>query len=166
MRLYFIHDSLLLNSNAKTSVDKKILELITTARVGHLATAASNLQPYLTPVVFIALQNSILIPLDDKPKIIDVNRLRRVRNIEENPKVSFLVDHYDEDWTYLWFVMIIGNAKLIQLNRKSERKTKEMTKIRNMFLKKYSQYTKIGIGKTYIKLMIEKTIYWKYMDKH
>jgi len=165
MRLYFIHDSLLLNSNAKTSVDKKILELITTARVGHLATAASNLQPYLTPVVFIALQNSILIPLDDKPKIIDVNRLRRVRNIEENPKVSFLVDHYDEDWTYLWFVMIIGNAKLIQLNRKSERKTKEMTKIRNMFLKKYSQYTKIGIGKTYIKLIIEKTIYWKYMDK-
>ena len=166
MRLYFIHDSLLLNSNAKTSVDKKILELITTARVGHLATAASNLQPYLTPVVFITLQNSILIPLDDKPKIIDVNRLRRVRNIEENPKVSFLVDHYDEDWTYLWFVMIIGNAKLIQLNRKTERKTKEMTKIRNMFLKKYSQYTKIGIGKTYIKLMIEKTIYWKYMDKH
>lgn len=166
MRLYFIHDSLLLNSNAKTSVDKKILELITTARVGHLATAASNLQPYLTPVVFIALQNSILIPLDDKPKIIDVNRLRRVRNIEENPKVSFLVDHYDEDWTYLWFVMIIGNAKLIQLNRKTERKTKEMTKIRNMFLKKYSQYTKIGIGKTYIKLMIAKTIYWKYMDKH
>lgn len=166
MRLYFIHDSLLLNSNAKTSVDKKILELITTARVGHLATAASNLQPYLTPVVFIALQNSILIPLDDKPKIIDVNRLRRVRNIEQNPKVSFLVDHYDEDWTYLWFVMIIGNAKLIQLNRKTERKTKEMTKIRNMFLKKYSQYTKIGIGKTYIKLMIEKTIYWKYMDKH
>ena len=166
MRLYFIHDSLLLNSNAKTSVDKKILELITTARVGHLATAASNLQPYLTPVVFIALQNSILIPLDDKPKIIDVNRLRRERNIEENPKVSFLVDHYDEDWTYLWFVMIIGNAKLIQLNRKTERKTKEMTKIRNMFLKKYSQYTKIGIGKTYIKLMIEKTIYWKYMDKH
>jgi coenzyme F420-0:L-glutamate ligase / coenzyme F420-1:gamma-L-glutamate ligase len=166
MRLYLIHDSLLLNSNAKTSVDKKILELITTARVGHLATAASNLQPYLTPVVFIALQNSILIPLDDKPKIIDVNRLRRVRNIEENPKVSFLVDHYDEDWTYLWFVMIIGNAKLIQLNRKTERKTKEMTKIRNMFLKKYSQYTKIGVGKTYIKLMIEKTIYWKYMDKH
>jgi hypothetical protein len=39
---------------------------------------------------------------------------------------------------------------------------KEMTKIPDMFLKKYSQYTKIGIGKTYIKLMIEKTIYWKY----
>jgi PPOX class probable F420-dependent enzyme len=147
-------------------VDKKILELITTARVGHLATAALNLQPYLTPVVFIAQQNSILIPLDNKPKTIDVNRLRRVKNIEENPKVSFLVDHYDEDWTHLWFVMIIGNAKLIQLNRKTERKTKEMTKIRNMFLKKYSQYAKIGIGKTYIKLMIEKTIYWKYMYEH
>jgi coenzyme F420-0:L-glutamate ligase/coenzyme F420-1:gamma-L-glutamate ligase len=143
-------------------VDKKILEIIKSARIGHLATASSNLQPYLTPVVFIILQNRILIPLDNKPKTIDVKELRRVKNIEENPKVSFLVDHYDEDWTNLWFVMIIGNATLVQLNGKIERKMKEMTKIHNMFLKKYSQYTKIGTGNVYIKLVIEKTTYWKY----
>jgi PPOX class probable F420-dependent enzyme len=143
-------------------VDKKILEIIKSARIGHLATASSNLQPYLTPVVFIILQNRILIPLDNKPKTIDVKELRRVKNIEENPKVSFLVDHYDEDWTNLWFVMIIGNATLVQLNGKIERKLKEMNKIHNMFLKKYSQYTKIGTGNVYIKLVIEKTTYWKY----
>lgn len=143
-------------------MDKKILEIIKSARIGHLATASSNLQPYLTPVVFIILQNRILIPLDNKPKTIDVKELRRVKNIEENPKVSFLVDHYDEDWTNLWFVMIIGNATLVQLNGKIERKMKEMTKIHNMFLEKYSQYTKIGTGNVYIKLVIDKTIYWKY----
>jgi coenzyme F420-0:L-glutamate ligase/coenzyme F420-1:gamma-L-glutamate ligase len=143
-------------------VDKKILELIKGARIGHLATTASNRQPYLTPVVFIAQQNGIIIPLDYKPKTIDVKELRRVKNIEENPKVSFLVDHYDENWTNLWFVMMIGHAKLVQMNGKTERKIKEMRKIPDMFLKKYSQYTKIGIGKTYIKLMIEKTIYWEY----
>jgi nitroimidazol reductase NimA-like FMN-containing flavoprotein (pyridoxamine 5'-phosphate oxidase superfamily) len=55
-------------------VDKKILELIKSSRIGHLATAASNLQPYLTPVVFIAQENGIFIPLDDKPKTIDVKR--------------------------------------------------------------------------------------------
>lgn len=143
-------------------MDKKILELIKSSRIGHLATVASNLQPYLTPVVFIAQENCIFIPLDDKPKTIDVKELRRVKNIKENPKVSFLVDHYNENWTNLWFVMMIGHAKLVQLNGKTERKMNEMTKIPDMFLKKYSQYTKIGIGKTYIKLMIEKTIYWKY----
>ena len=143
-------------------MDKKILELIKGARIGHLATTASNRQSYLTPVVFIAQQNDIFIPLDCKPKTIDVKELRRVKNIEENPKVSFLVDHYDENWTNLWFVMMIGHAKLVQMNGKTERKIKEMRKIHDMFLKKYSQYTKIGIGKTYIKLMIEKTIYWKY----
>lgn len=49
-------------------MDKKILKLITSARIGHLTTASSNLQPYVTPVVFILQQNNIFIPLDDKPK--------------------------------------------------------------------------------------------------
>lgn len=155
-------DSLLLISNAETSVDKKILEIIKSARIGYLATSSSNLQPYLTPVVFIVLQNRIFIPLDDKPKTIDVKELRRVKNIEENPKVSFLVDHYDEDWTNLWFVMIIGRATLVQMNGRNKRTAKEIMNIHNMFLKKYSQYAKIGIGNIYIKIGIEKTICWKY----
>ena len=87
-------------------MDKKILKLITSARIGHLTTVSSNLQPYVTPVVFILQQNNIFVPLDDKPKTISVKELKRVKNIEENPKVSFLVDHYEEHWTNLWFVMI------------------------------------------------------------
>jgi hypothetical protein len=59
-------------------VDKKILEIIKSARIGYLATASSYLQPYLTPVVFIVLQNRIFIPLDDKPKTIDVKELRGI----------------------------------------------------------------------------------------
>ena len=49
-------------------MNKKILDLISSAKIGHLATASSNLQPYLTPVVFVIEQKSIFIPLDDKPK--------------------------------------------------------------------------------------------------
>ena len=143
-------------------MDKKILQLIKSARIGYLATAASNLQPYLTPVVFIVQQNSVFIPLDDKPKTIDVKQLKRVKNIKENPRVSFLVDHYDEDWTNLWFVMIIGHATLVQEKGRNERTKEEMMRIRSMLVKKYSQYTKIGIGKIYIKIRIEKTIHWKY----
>jgi nitroimidazol reductase NimA-like FMN-containing flavoprotein (pyridoxamine 5'-phosphate oxidase superfamily) len=77
-------------------VDKKILKLITSARIGHLTTASSNLQPYVTPVVFILQQNNIFVPLDDKPKTISVKELKRVKNIEENPKVTFLVAH--DNW--------------------------------------------------------------------
>jgi PPOX class probable F420-dependent enzyme len=143
-------------------VDKKILKLITSARIEHLATASCNLQPYVTPVVFILQENNIFIPLDDKPKTISVKELKRVKNIEENPKVLFLVDHYEEDWTNLWFVMIIGTATLVEMNERTEKSRKEISKIHTKFLKKYSQYNKISVGNFYIRIKIDKTKYWKY----
>jgi PPOX class probable F420-dependent enzyme len=125
-------------------MDKKILKLINNARVGHLATAASNLQPYVTPVVYIVHQNNIFVPLDGKPKTISVKELKRVKNIEDNPKVSFLVNNYDEDWTKLWFVLIFGYATLV--NSTSETLKAKLKTIHNKFLSKYSQYNKISVG--------------------
>lgn len=143
-------------------MDKRILKLITSARIGHLATASSNLQPYVTPAVFILQKNNIIVPLDDKPKTISVKELKRVKNIEENPKVSFLIDNYEEDWTNLWFVMIIGHATLVELKGRTEKLRNEIGNIYTKFLEKYSQYTKVSIGRIYIKIKIDKTIYWKY----
>ena len=46
--------------------------------------------------------------VDAKPKT--TRRLRRLANIERNPRVSLLVDHYADDWTQLWWVRIDGVA--------------------------------------------------------
>jgi PPOX class probable F420-dependent enzyme len=143
-------------------MDRKILDLIRNARIGHLATASSNLQPYLTPVVFVIEQKSIFIPLDDKPKTTTIKQLKRVKNITENPRVSFLVDHYEEDWKKLWFVMLIGHATLLYQKEKYQTTNEELIRIRSMLVEKYTQYTKIGIGKLYIKISIVKTVYWKF----
>ena len=142
-------------------MDRKILDLIRSARIGHLATASSNLQPYLTPVVFVIEQKSIFIPLDDKPKTTTIKQLKRVKNITENPRVSFLVDHYEEDWKKLWFAMLIGHATLLYQKGKYQT-NEELIRIRSMLVEKYTQYTKIGIGKVYIKISIVKTVYWKF----
>ncbi len=99
-------------------MDKKIAKLINNTHVGYFATAASNLQPYVTPVVFILQNENVYVPLDEKPKTVGISQLKRVKNIRENPKVCFLVHHYDEDWKKLWFVMIAGYATLV--NAKSE----------------------------------------------
>ena len=40
------------------------------------------------------------------------HRLRRLANIEANPQVSMLVDHYDDDWTQLWWVRADGLAEI------------------------------------------------------
>jgi PPOX class probable F420-dependent enzyme len=143
-------------------MDRKILDLIRNARIGHLATASSNLQPYLTPVVFVIEQKSIFIPLDDKPKTTTIKQLKRVKNITENPRISFLVDHYEEDWKKLWFVMLIGHATLLYQKEKYQTTNEELIRIRSMLVEKYTQYTKIGIGKLYIKISIVKTVYWEF----
>jgi len=143
-------------------MNKKILDLISSAKIGHLATASSSLQPYLTPVVFVIEQESIFIPLDDKPKTTTIKQLKRVKNITENPRVSFLVDHYEEDWKNLWFVMLNGDATLLYQKGKHQTTNEELIRIRSMLVEKYTQYTKIGISNLYIKISIDKTVYWKF----
>lgn len=82
------------------------------ARVARLSTASGDGQPNVVPVCFEILDGRIYIGLDSKPKFVAHLRLRRVRNILENPRVSFLVDRYDEDWGRLGYVMITASATL------------------------------------------------------
>ena len=85
---------------------------IESARVAHLASSSAAGQPHVVPVCFALVNGRIYVGLDAKPKSVDPLRLRRVRNILQNPRVSFLVDRYSEDWTRLGYVMVTGEAEL------------------------------------------------------
>jgi PPOX class probable F420-dependent enzyme len=39
--------------------------------------------------------------------------LRRVRNVLANPQASVLIDHYEEDWSQLWWVNLAGEARVL-----------------------------------------------------
>jgi PPOX class probable F420-dependent enzyme len=64
--------------------------------------------PHLVPVVFALCDDVVYTAVDTKPKT--TQRLRRLTNIEANPQVSLLVDHYAHDWTQLWWVRVDGVA--------------------------------------------------------
>jgi PPOX class probable F420-dependent enzyme len=51
--------------------------------------------------------------VDEKPKRRDIP-LKRVRNILENPKAAFVADRYDEDWRRLGWVMLRGEAEILE----------------------------------------------------
>ena len=92
--------------------------LLSDAPVGHFSTASQAGAPHVIPVCF-ALDTQeedyrICIVLDQKPKRAALTRLRRVRNILENPKVALVVDHYDADWSQLWYILLIGTAELLE----------------------------------------------------
>ncbi|WP_077100333.1 TIGR03668 family PPOX class F420-dependent oxidoreductase [Mycobacterium terramassiliense] len=87
----------------------------TQSPIARLATATPEGTPHLVPVVF-AVDAShgdpdvVYTAVDAKPKA--TRRLRRLANIERNPQVSLLVDHYDDDWAQLWWVRADGVAAI------------------------------------------------------
>jgi PPOX class probable F420-dependent enzyme len=78
--------------------------------VARLATVSTEGLPHLVPVTFVLRDNVIVIAIDHKPK--STRNLKRLRNIEANPNVSLLADHYDDDWTQLWWVRADGPARI------------------------------------------------------
>jgi PPOX class probable F420-dependent enzyme len=78
------------------------------APVACLGTVTPDGLPHLVPVVFALRHEVVYTAVDAKPKT--TRQLRRLANIEHNPRVSLLVDHYADDWTQLWWVRIDGIA--------------------------------------------------------
>ena len=89
------------------------------SRVARLATIRPDGDPHLVPVCYEIAADAdrlaaLYIALDEKPKRVAPGELRRVRNILANPRVSLLVDRYDDgDWDRLAFVRVDGEAALL-----------------------------------------------------
>src|SRR5262249_3709136 len=79
----------------------------------HLATADRRAVPHVVPVCFAILKRTLYITIDEKPKRISGTALKRLRNIAENPAVAVGVDHYNEDWDRLGWVMLRGRAEIL-----------------------------------------------------
>ncbi|MEU8318211.1 TIGR03668 family PPOX class F420-dependent oxidoreductase [Nonomuraea sp. NPDC048881] len=78
------------------------------ARVARLATADAAGVPRVVPVTFAVLGNDVVTAVDHKPK--STHDLARLRDIRANPRVSLLADHYEDDWTRLWWARADGIA--------------------------------------------------------
>jgi PPOX class probable F420-dependent enzyme len=84
--------------------------------VARLATAGLDGRPHLVPVTFVldsgpAPGDRIYIAVDAKPKT--TTNLQRLRNIQANPQVAVLADHYQPDWAGLWWVRADGRADIL-----------------------------------------------------
>lgn len=85
-------------------------EYLERARVGRLATADGEGRPHVVPVCFALADDHLVTPLDEKPKRVGPDELRRSRDVEENPRVALIVDHYTEDWSQLGWLQVRGTA--------------------------------------------------------
>jgi PPOX class probable F420-dependent enzyme len=113
-------------------IDAGLRRRIGQARVGHLATS-DGVTPALVPVCFVLLGETVYHAIDGKPKSTQPSQLRRVKNLRANPRAALLVDHYVEDWPRLWYVLLRGEARLVD---KGPEQRRAIVALR----KKYPQY--------------------------
>ena len=83
------------------------------APVGRPATADAEGRPHVVPVCFAFADGEIVTPVDEKPQDVAPTALRRVRDIQENPRVALVVDHYTDNWSELGWVQVRGTAALV-----------------------------------------------------
>ena len=89
-----------------------IARLLESWPVARLATLGRDGAPSLVPVVFAPSGSRIWIPVDGKPK--RGRELARIANVRRDPRVALLLDHYDADWSALWWLRIDGVAGVVE----------------------------------------------------
>ncbi len=90
------------------------------ARVGRLATADADGRPHVVPICVALVDGNLVTPIDEKPKQVSPEALRRSRDVAENPHVAVVFDHYSEDWSRLGWVQVRGTATLVKPGEQGE----------------------------------------------
>jgi len=145
---------------AKSTLNTIQRELVTNQSIARLATSTSNGEPYLIPITFILDADRIVVVIDDKPK--SDGPLRRVKNIRQNSSVAVLFDHYENDWTQLWWLLIRGDGEILEFDDFSE---EQKLNIPVIFKKKYHQYKELNFNaKTFICITINTVSSWRFNE--
>ena len=126
--------------------------LLRSARIAHLATASKRSQPHVIPICYAFDGKHFYSPIDEKPK--RTTKLKRLTNIASNPNVALVIDHYEEDWRKLAYVLIFGTARL-HYSGKIYRQAVALLQ------RKYPQYRRMAIAeRPMIVITAKKTVSW------
>jgi PPOX class probable F420-dependent enzyme len=91
---------------------EQMRERVRKARVGRLATLDADGRPHLVPLCFALGDDTLYSAIDEKPK--RSKQLKRLENIRRRSDVAMIVDHYEEEWSRLWWVRLDGKARVLE----------------------------------------------------
>ena len=121
------------------------------APVARMATVRPDGRPHVVPIVFAVDGEVIYTAVDGKPK--STPRLQRLANIAADPRVSIVVDHYDDDWSQLWWVRADGVATVVSDGPECLRGVA-------LLRGKYPQYAQVSVDGPVIAVAVEKWSSW------
>ena len=86
-------------------------------------------------------------------------KLKRLRNIAENPNVALVIDHYEEDWRKLAYALIFGKARVLGSGKIHRYAVK-------LLRRKYPQYRSMAIDeRPMIVIRPKKISDWAFSDQ-
>lgn len=144
------------------------LAVLSEARRAVLATIAPDGRPRLVPIAFAySTAGEPAVPviysvLDEKPKsVADPRDLARVRDIRERPRVSVLIDRWDEDWQNLAWLRLDGRARLME---PADPPSGEHSAAIRLLRARYPQYASMAIERRpMIRVTVERITRWSAM---
>jgi PPOX class probable F420-dependent enzyme len=87
--------------------------LLAGSRVGRLGLLDDAGAPRVLPVTYALDGESLVTAVDQKPKQRTGEALARVRWLRARPAAALTVDHYDDDWSALAWVQVLGSVRVV-----------------------------------------------------
>jgi len=102
------------------------------------------------PVCFFYDGSTFYTAIDRKPKRAEPARLRY---LERRPAAALTVDHYEDDWTALAWVQVLGSVEIVPIENEPA--------ALDALAAKYSQYRADSPPGPVLKLVPERTLCWR-----
>ena len=132
-------------------LDPEQRQRVADARVARLATVRPDGSPHVVPISFAFEGETIVTAIDHKPKT--TTSLQRLRNIEAVPVASVIIDHYEDDWSRLWWLRADGAARIVPDGSEWEDGIERLTQ-------KYRQYRIDALRGPVIVIAVAKWTSW------
>ena len=127
------------------------LALLEAARVAHLGLLDESDAPRVLPVTFALSDGALWSAVDWKPK--RSTEPARVRFLRRRPAAALTVDVYDEDWSRLAWVQVLGEVRVL-----------EEGPGREALVAKYPQYAERPPEGALLRLAPERLLCWRYSE--
>jgi PPOX class probable F420-dependent enzyme len=126
--------------------------LIEESRVAHLGLLDADGEPRVQPVTFAPVGDDVWSAVDDKPKSRPGHDLARVRRLRRHPRASLTIDRYDDDWSRLAWVQLLGDVSVLDVAP-----SEAMAALSS----RYAPYRERPPGGPFLRLAPERALWWR-----
>jgi PPOX class probable F420-dependent enzyme len=129
-------------------------DLLAAGRVARLAFADDRDRPRVLPVTYAVAGGAVWSAIDEKPK--RESEPARVRYLRRRPEAALCVDRYDDDWSRLAWVQLLGRVEVVVVGEGEEGLA--------ALTARYAPYREATPPGPLLRLEVERALWWRAQE--